>query len=67
MIHMFKYFFPNKVKNVNLKVYNLISEANKTKFSVRHKSCECECRLNENAWNSKQKWSHNERVYECKK
>ena len=30
---------PNKVKNMNIKVFNLMSEANETKFLVQHESC----------------------------
>ena len=31
----------NKVKNRNMKVFNLISRINETKFLVQHGSCEC--------------------------
>ena len=40
---------------------------NKTKFLVRHKSCECKCGLNVIVFNSKQKWNHHECRCECKK
>ena len=50
---------PNKVKNVNVKVFNLMSGVNE-RFLVQHESCECKCGLNEGACNSKQKWDHNE-------
>ena len=50
----------NKVKNINVKVFNLILGANETKFLVQHESCECKCGLNESVCNSKQKWNHNE-------
>ena len=30
---------PNKVKNMNIKVFNLMSEANETKFLVSHEPC----------------------------
>ena len=32
---------PNKVKNMNLKLFNVISEVNKTRLLVQHESCEC--------------------------
>ena len=57
---------PNKVKNMNVKVSNLISEVNETRFLVQHKSCECKCRLNERVYNSKQKWNHDECWCACK-
>ena len=46
-------------RNINVKVFNLTPRENKTKFLVRHESCECKCRLNEDVYNSKQKWSRN--------
>ena len=39
---------------------------NKTRFFVQHQSCECKCRLNEIACNSKQKWIHDKCRCECK-
>ena len=48
---------PNKVKNMNLKVSNLMLGLNETKFLVQHKSCECKCGLNESVWNSKERWN----------
>ena len=52
-------FVPSKVKNTNIKVFNLMSEVSKTRFLIKYESCECKCRLDENACNSKQKWNHN--------
>ena len=56
----------NKVKKMNVKVFNLVSGVNETRFLVQHKSCECTCRLNESVCNLKQKWNHNECRCECK-
>ena len=53
---------PNKVKNMNVKVFNLMSGVNETIFLVQRESCKC--RLNENVYNSK--WNHNKCRYECK-
>ena len=57
---------PNKVKNTNVKIFNLISGVNETRFFVQHESCKCKCELNESVFNSKQKWDHNKRQCECK-
>ena len=57
---------PNVVKNISLKVFNLMSRSNQTKQVKRHKSCKCECRLNSVVCNSKQKWSKDECNCECK-
>ena len=37
---------PNKVKYMNVKVVNLISGVNETRFLVQHESCYCKSRLN---------------------
>ena len=48
MIHMFEYVFQIKLKkNMNVKVFNLISGVNKTGFLVPHEPCECKCGFNE--------------------
>ena len=51
---------PNKVKNINVKVFNLMSGVNETRFLVQYESYECKCGLNESVRNSKQKWNHDE-------
>ena len=43
--------FEDKVKNMNVKVFHLMSRGNETRFLVQHESCECKCRLNESAYN----------------
>ena len=45
---------PNKIKNMNVKIFNLMSGLNETNFLVQHESCECKCRLNKSVCNSKQ-------------
>ena len=45
----------NKVKNMNVEVYNLMSGVNETRFLVQHESCDCKCVLNKSVCNSKQK------------
>ena len=37
---------PNKVKNMNVKVFNLVLGINKKRFLIKHESCWCKCRLN---------------------
>ena len=50
-----QYCVPNKVKNINSEVFNLISGANETRFLVHHESCECK------------KWNDDECRCECNK
>ena len=63
---MLEFCVPNKVKNVNVKVFNLMSGVNETRFLVQHESCECKCGLNESVCNSKQNWNPGERWCEYK-
>ena len=48
---------PDVIKNINLKVFNLVSWSNQTKQIKWHESCACECRLNSIICNNKQKWN----------
>ena len=52
---------------MNVKVFNLMSGVNKTRFLVQHESCECKCGSNESVCNSKQKLNHNGYWRDCKK
>ena len=57
---------PNKVKNMNAKIFNLMSRLNKIRFFVQHKSCGCNVNWMKSVCNSKQKWNHSEWRCECK-
>ena len=43
--------FPKKIKNINVKLFNLLSGVNDTRFLVQHELCECKSELNESLWN----------------
>ena len=45
---------PDIVKNVTLKIFNLMSLKNKTKQVIFHESCKCVCRLEAIICNNKQ-------------
>ena len=36
---------PDTIKNVNVKVFNLMSRTNETRHIKWHKTCKCKCRL----------------------
>ena len=36
---------PDVVKNINVKVFNLMSRTNETRYIKWHESCKCKCRL----------------------
>ena len=45
--HYTRVCVPNKVKNINVKVFNLMLWVNETRFLIQHESYECKCGLNE--------------------
>ena len=36
---------PDTIKNINVKVFNLMSRTNETRHIEWHKACKCKCRL----------------------
>ena len=48
---------PDIVKNLNVKVFNLMSRTNETKSIKLHDTCKCMCRLNKIICNNKQRWN----------
>ena len=55
---------PDTIKNINVKVFNLMSRTNETRHIEWHKTYKCKCRLDVSVYNSKQRW--NEDKYRCK-
>ena len=48
---------PDVVKNLNVKVFNLMLRANETRHIEWHETCKCKCRLDSNVCNNKQRWN----------
>ena len=57
---------PDVVKNINIKVFNLMSRTNETRHVEWHKTCKCKCRLDASVSNNKQHWNDDKCRYECK-
>ena len=57
---------PNVVKNLNVKVFNLMSRTNETRHIEWHETCKCKCRLDAIVCNNKQCWNKNKCRCECK-
>ena len=57
---------PDIVKKVNVKLFNLMSTTNDTRFIEWHETCKCECKFGENACNIKQLWNKDKCRCECK-
>ena len=58
---------PDIVKNLNVKVFNLMLRTNETKFIEWHETGQCKCRLNAIVCNNKQRWNKNKCRCEWKK
>ena len=57
---------PAFVKNINLKVFNLMSRTNETRYIKLHKTCKCKCRLDASVCNNKQRCNKDKCRCECK-
>ena len=57
---------PDVVKNLNVKVFNLVWGANETRHIEWHKTCKCKCRFNSSVCNNKQRWNDDKCRCECK-
>ena len=58
---------PDVVKNLNVKVFNLISRTNETRHIESDKTCKCECKFGANVCNNKQRWNKDKCRGDCKK
>ena len=54
------------VKNLNVKVFNLMSRTNKTRHIKCGETCKCQCRLDASNFNNKQGWDKEKCRCECK-
>ena len=54
------------VKNLNVKVFNLISRTNETRHIEWHETCKCKCRLDATINNNQQHWNDDKCRFECK-
>ena len=56
---------PDLVKNLNIKVFNLMSRTNETRHIKWHETCKCKCRLDASVCNSKQRCNEDNCMCEC--
>ena len=57
---------PDAVKNLNVKIFNLMSRTNETRHIKWHETCKCKCRLDASVCNNKQRWNDDKCRCECK-
>ena len=50
-----KICIPNVIKNLNVKLFNLMSRTNETIHIKWHETCKCKCRLDASVFNNKQR------------
>ena len=63
---MAKLCIPDIVRDMNIKVFNLLARINETRKIVWHKTCKCVCRLTSAVCNDRQEWTENKCRCECK-
>ena len=61
-----KICFPDIIKDLNVKVFNLTSRTNETRQIKWHETCKCECRLDASVCNNKQRSNNDKCQCECK-
>ena len=61
-----KLYITDIVKNINVKVFNLMSRINETRQTIWHETCKCVCRLTSAVCNSRQIWNEDKCRCECK-
>ena len=49
---------PDVIKNINVKVFNLMSRTNETRRIEWHETCKCKYRLDASVCNNKQHWNN---------
>ena len=47
--------YMRKTKDINFKVFNMITNKNEAKTMVKHISCRCKCKFNRTTFHSNQK------------
>ena len=44
---------PDVIKNFNVKIFNLMSRTNETRYIEQHETCKCKCKFGANIFNTK--------------
>ena len=57
---------PYVVKNLNIKMFNLMSRTSETRHIEWHETCKCECKLDASVFNNKKHWNNDKCRCECK-
>ena len=57
---------PDVIKDLNVKVFNLMSRTNEARHIEWHETCKSKCRLDASVCNNKQRWNNDKCRCECK-
>ena len=57
---------PDVLKNLNVKVFNLVSATNETRRIEWHETCKCKFRFEHSVCYNKQRWNYDKCRCECK-
>ena len=57
---------PDVVKNLNVKLFNLMPRTNETRYIEWHETCKCDCKFGAIICNNKQRWNKDKCRCECK-
>ena len=57
---------PDVVKNLNVKVFNLMSRTNEPRYTEWLETCKYKCRLDTSVCSNKQRWNDDKCRWECK-
>ena len=57
---------PDVAKNINVKIFKLMSRTNETRHIEWHETCKCKCGLDANVCNNEQRWNRDKCRCECK-
>ena len=60
-----KLCIPYVAKNMNIKVFNLMSRINETRHASWHRTCTCKCRLDADVYNDNHRWNSDKFRCEC--
>ena len=61
-----KICFPDTIKNISVKVFNLMSTTNETRHTEWHETCKCKCILDASVCHNKQRCNEDKCRCECK-
>ena len=61
-----KLWISDVVKNMNIKVFNLMPRINETRHVSWHETCTCKFTLDSKVCNNRQRWNNDKCICECK-